>query len=111
MTMRGLLLALALMASQPVEAAACHRYSRWSYPFPQRCGVVVKSARFSDLVASARRQPNLNNRPFRQPHRPTSEPDIPLPSLARTDCDGGEADEATRGRLLLRAALGAPDDR
>ena len=31
--------------------------------------------------------------------------DIPLPLLTRSDCEGGEADELTRGRLMLRAAL------
>jgi hypothetical protein len=109
MTLRGLLLAVVFQAASPVDAAACHRHAIWHYPWPQRCGVVVKSVRVSDLVASARRQPNPRNRPFRQPHRPTSEPDIPIPFLARADLDGGEADEATRGRLLLRAALEAPD--
>jgi hypothetical protein len=111
MTVRGLLLALALMAASPVDAAARHCYSTWKYPWAQRCGVVVKSVRFSGLVASARRQPNPNNQPFRQPHRPASEPAIALPGLARADCDGGEADEASRARLLLRAALEPPDDR
>ena len=30
-------LAIALVAT-PVEASACHHYSRWYFPFPQRCG-------------------------------------------------------------------------
>lgn len=30
---------------------------------------------------------------------------MPIPGLARTDCVGGEADEPTRARVLLRAAL------
>jgi hypothetical protein len=107
MTVRGLLLALALLAAQPVDAAACHRYSRWLYPFPQRCGVVVKSVKYSALVAPPQRQPNPNYEPFRQP----PERDMLLPGLASADLDGGEADEASRARLLLRAAVGAPDDR
>jgi hypothetical protein len=32
---------------------------------------------------------------------------MPLPSLARADLDGGEADEPTRADVLLRAALEA----
>ena len=31
-----LALALVLVASQPAQA--CHRFQRWNYPFPQRCG-------------------------------------------------------------------------
>jgi hypothetical protein len=29
------------LAAQPAEAAACHRFHHWAYPWPQRCGVVV----------------------------------------------------------------------
>jgi hypothetical protein len=32
----------ALMAVQP--AHACHRFKRWSYPWPQRCGTVLAQA-------------------------------------------------------------------
>lgn len=32
-----LVLALVLVASQPADA--CHRFARWKYPWPQRCGV------------------------------------------------------------------------
>jgi hypothetical protein len=99
MSARGLLLALALMAS---TGASAHCYSVWRYPWPQRCGVARQMARPS-LVAFARLRPVA--------HRPVSlRPialDIPLPSLARTDCIGGEADEPTRARILLRAALEA----
>ena len=31
-----LVLALVLVASQPADA--CHRFARWKYPWPQRCG-------------------------------------------------------------------------
>lgn len=37
--MRSHLLALALLASMPIPAvAACHHYSQWNYPYPQKCG-------------------------------------------------------------------------
>jgi hypothetical protein len=89
--MKQLALALILIASTPVEAAACHRYSHWFYPFPQRCAV-ARQMTFARVI---------------RPHRPTSEPDMPLPSLARADLEGGEADDEAKGRLLLRAALEA----
>jgi hypothetical protein len=36
---------------------------------------------------------------------------MPLPSLAQADLAGGEADEPTRARILLRAALEAANVR
>ena len=65
-------------------ASACHRFSRWYYPWPQRCNV--------DLVlppASSAKAP---------------QPEIPLPDLTPIG-KGQDADEATRARLLLRATL------
>jgi hypothetical protein len=29
------------LAVQPAEAAACHRFHHWAYPWPQRCSVAV----------------------------------------------------------------------
>ena len=100
MTVRGLLLAAAFMASQPVDAAACHRYSRWYYPWAQSCGVPRTPLR-------VRHEP-----PFVPLGRGPSGPDldIPLPSLTSADLVGGEADEATRAHALLRAALEAAND-
>jgi hypothetical protein len=41
MTVRGLLVAVALLASaEPSTALACRLHSVWRYPWPQRCGVV-----------------------------------------------------------------------
>jgi hypothetical protein len=98
MTLRGIMLAAALLASMPTEAAACHRYSIWKNPWPQRCGVARQMVR----------PPERGHNPtkFREVLSPAQdEPNIALPGLARTDCVGGEADEPTRARLLLRAAL------
>jgi hypothetical protein len=93
--MKQLALALALFASTPVDAAACHRHAIWHYPWPQRCG--VGGPRFIKVHQASSK--------LARPHRPTSEPDIALPGLARADVDGGEADDEAKGRLLLRAAL------
>ena len=97
MTLRGIMLAAAFMASQPVDAAACHHYSRWYYPWPQRCGVGRQMVRLP------------TRSPLRVGHEApfVGEPEIPLPSLTRADLDGGEADEPTRAHALLRAALEA----
>jgi len=92
--MRRLTLAIALLAATPVEA---HCYSVWRYPWPQRCHATKP-------LHGRNEAPSL---PKRSPF--AAEPEMPLPGLARADLDGGAADEATRGRLLLRAALEAPD--
>jgi hypothetical protein len=103
MIVRGLWLTLALFGSAPVEAASCHRYSRWYYPWPQSCGVARQMVRLAHaaphkiIVAAGRNDFAPNRNDF----------EIPLPSLARADLDGGEADEATRAHALLRAALEA----
>jgi hypothetical protein len=89
--MRWIALA-ALLASTPVEA---HCYSRWLYPWPQNCGRHV--ALHKVIVAPPRNDYAADRNDF----------EIPLPSLARADLDGGEADEPTRARLLLRVALEA----
>jgi hypothetical protein len=36
---KPLVLALALFAAASPPAYACHRFSRWYYPWPQRCSV------------------------------------------------------------------------
>ena len=94
--MRWIALVLALLAS--TEASA-HCYSVWHYPWKQRCG----GSRQTVLAERGHNPTKLSK--VLSPAQ--DEPDIPLPSLARTDCDGGAADEPTRARLLLRAALEA----
>ena len=106
-----------------------HCHSVWRYPWPQRCGFChhyspghravrcggavdnsafcgckfrPKSGTFEELKRTR------HEASFASETKPPSlDPDIPLPSLARTDCDGGAADEPTRARILLRAALEA----
>jgi|HubBroStandDraft_5_1064220.scaffolds.fasta_scaffold13126_7 hypothetical protein len=87
--MRWIALAMALAAT-PAEA---HCYSRWYYPWPQHCGVHSTHQKASEATRASSDAPK--------------EPDIPLPSLASADLDGGEADEPTRALILLRAALEA----
>jgi hypothetical protein len=90
--MRWIALALVLAAT-PVEA---HCYSRWYYPWPQHCGTGEKH-----VFPGGKRIPPMISAPQRNDF------DIPLPSLAQADLDGGEADEPTRALILLRAALEA----
>jgi hypothetical protein len=92
-------LVLATLAPNPADAR-CHLFSDWRYPWPQRCGVARQMVRrpvlHSVAASSAPNQEHLKNKA-----------DIALPSLAQADLDGGRADEPTRARLLLRAALEA----
>jgi hypothetical protein len=101
-TVRGLLLALALLTALPVDAAHGRCYSIWHYPWAQRCGVT-----FARHVTSRPSRPvTLQSAPLRWSDSGAGgADDIPLPLLTRSDCMGGEADELTRARLLLRAAL------
>lgn len=81
-------------------AHACRLHSIWNYPFPQRCPV----AHHRVITALAPREP--------RPHRPVTftgeEVWITLPGLTelpRYDWSFSAADEATAGRLMLRARL------
>jgi hypothetical protein len=85
--MRLLLILAALLVATPVEA---HCYSRWYYPWPQHCGV-AHVALHKLIVTPPRYDFTINRHDF----------EIPLPSLARADLDGGDADEPTRARLEL----------
>lgn len=78
--MRPITLAAFMLLAAPAEA---HCFSVWHYPWAQRCGVAVTH------VTHVTPPPKTN--------------DIPIPEL--TPIAGGEPDEATRARLLLRAAL------
>jgi hypothetical protein len=84
--------AVFLLATGPASAA-CHRYSIWHYPWPQRC---QRDEVYPTKTIHA------------EPEAPlTSVKEIPLPFL--TDIVWGNApDEDMRGRLMLRAALSPP---
>jgi hypothetical protein len=79
-----LVVASLLLLTLVEPAPACHRFSRWNYPWPQRCSVRPVSP-----AAAVDKLPR---------------PEFPLPDLTPIG-KGGEADEDMRARLLLRAAL------
>jgi hypothetical protein len=37
--------------AQPAQA--CHKFTRWNFPWPQRCGLIVKPERQARLVRPA----------------------------------------------------------
>ena|SRR5579871_3571830 len=87
MTAARLGLLSAVMAS-PAEAA-CHRFSIWHFPWPQRCGGAAPAAKQSLQDSKG------------------GEPEIALPALSRGEIVGGNADGATRARLMVHARPGA----
>jgi hypothetical protein len=93
---RAMAAILSAAIALPVEASACHHYSRWYYPWPQRCGV-GHAALHNEIISFGREIITPKRNDF----------EIALPGLAQADLDGGGADEPTRARLLLRAALEA----
>ena len=56
--------------AQPVYA--CHKYSRWYYPYPQRCGIYARAS------VPVRVLPSGVNPPVRPA------PDLPLPDMSAT---------------------------
>jgi hypothetical protein len=84
--------------------AVAHCYSVWHYPWRQSCGLSPTVAKH-EARRAVRLQILANSR------KPAPEPAMPLPSLAQADLAGGEADEPTRARILLRAALEAANVR
>ena len=89
----ALVLALAALAV-PAEA---HCYSRWYYPWPQKCG----AKRMLDERARVWSVEIVAMPPERE---------ISLPDLLDIDWGHGPDDEL-RGRLLLRATLQRKDDK
>jgi hypothetical protein len=99
--MSRIALAVVFMLASPADAAAlCHHYSRWFYPWPQRCAVGLTYKSSPQLRREARAKPIF-------PPPPDDRP-FPLPWLSAAELIGGEADDATRGRLMLHALLGRP---
>jgi len=69
-------------------ASACRLFSIWHYPWKQHCPLTAsKSIHTAEVF----------------PLPPDRDDDIPLPDL--TPVVGGQVDDATRARLLLRAVL------
>jgi len=76
----------ALLLAQPTPAAACHHFTIWRYPWPQRCSPPARLVRHA-----------------LPPEAPT--PPIVLPNLTPIEWSG-DADEGMRREVLLRALLG-----
>jgi hypothetical protein len=93
----GFLVGCALLLATRTEAA-CHKFSVWNYPWPQRCGV---QRHVSGLVTQASLEVPL---PAPRP----DDADMPLPDLA--GIWDAPADAETRARILaivkLREQLG-----
>lgn len=102
--MRSIAIAAVILAATPVDAAACHRFARWYYPWPQGCHVEA-SGRPSAVRPVSFHLPRPDGGP--EPSVGLGQAEFALPLLTRNDCEGGEADELTRARLMLRAAMEA----
>jgi hypothetical protein len=75
------------------DAQACHRFSRWYYPWRQQCGTTAYRPIAYKRVYE----------PPQLPAPPVKDIEIPLPDLEFSPCPPA-SDEAT-GRILLRATL------
>jgi hypothetical protein len=93
-----LTLAVLLLAT---PAQACHRFSVWKYPYPQRCAVVADKTWYVEF--------QLPETTDTLPRNDPSAPDIPLPSLEGMEFPPdatGEAGERLKGIGLLRQLRG-----
>lgn len=95
--MKRLTLIVLLLAPTPAEA--CHRFSVWKYPYPQRCAVAPDRTWFVELTL-----PEADPKP-----EPKPDIDIPLPSLEHMefppDCIADWC-ERLKGVGLLRLLRG-----
>jgi hypothetical protein len=91
--MKKLVLLFAIVALVPDPAiAACHHFSRWAFPFPQRCHVFASVPRDG----------------LKYPLPPQRERiDIPVPDLSNIDW-GKTGDDSLRGLALLRSLYNGP---
>lgn len=95
---RAIIAALAMLVAIDT-ASACHRFSRWYYPYRQTCRVTALAP--ASIRSRARIDVAL----------PVPRPiGIPLPDL--TNIDWGQLpDDELRGRLLLRVILNGKEDK
>lgn len=93
-------LAVALLFAGTANAAACHRFSRWHYPWPQRCGdahhTYARPAAFNPPVATTDDDHSWYVEITKVPL--TWDGDVPSPALT---------DEERRARDLLRQRQGS----
>ncbi len=89
--MRLTLALAALLSASPAEA--CHHYTHWAYPWPQRCGGgLERHAAFKVIPEGPTAEPVVVKAP---------EPDMPLPTMDATWA-AAPPDPETEGRLKLR---------
>jgi hypothetical protein len=74
--MRAVLIGAFLLSLGATNAEACHRFSRWYYPYPQRCD--TRPLR-RDLVYRVTSDPSSVLPPAKEEEE---EPEIPLPDMA-----------------------------
>jgi hypothetical protein len=86
-------LALAALMMTAAPAEACHRFARWHYPWPQRCGV---QRHVAGLVT-----PVSFEAPLPAPRPDAAE--FPLPDMA--GIWDAAADDETRARLIAIVKL------
>jgi hypothetical protein len=91
------LAALVLLATPAHPDAACHHYSVWHFPFPQRCNLVAEKPRHVVGMVTPKPAPPLPLLALVQ------EPDIPLPPLALVDWGG--CPDNLRERLINKGAM------
>jgi hypothetical protein len=91
-------------------ASACHRFSRWYYPYRQSCRVTALAPRSALRLPRARINVSLPRPAPPHVRTPPFFVLIPLPDLANIDW-GHPPDDDTRGRLLLRVILQGKEDR
>ena len=109
--MTRLTLAAIVLLLATDSAWACHQFSIWKFPQPQRCQVTALGPK-SGFRSRARINVSLivPQPSAALPARPVSPtPEIPLPSLSGIDWGHALDDDEARGRLMLRCLLRKED--
>jgi hypothetical protein len=103
--MRAVLIGAFLLSLGATNAEACHRFSRWYYPYPQRCD--TRSLRH-DLVYRVTSDPPV---PTPREDDVTTDPEIPLPDMAAVwepQSDFKELQEGLERKKALILLLSRP---
>jgi hypothetical protein len=85
--MRLIVSAALLLSIAPTPAHACHKFSYWRFPFPQRCPIPVHMVRAA---------------PVQLPLPPSRDGDIAMPTLD-ADWGGCPPDMELQLRLLAKS--------
>jgi hypothetical protein len=102
--MRAVLVGALLLSLGATDAEACHRFSRWYYPYPQRCDTRPLK---HDLVYRVTGDPPSVLPPIKEDA--DSEPDIPIPDMAAVwTGDNKDLQEGLERKKALILLLGSP---